>query len=132
MWHAPISGSQINPPAKLYKQFTPTETLTLNGKDIVYENNYYRSFCSFAWVDATDRQQTDEQPISGLVAHADYMTVKLNGTFKPKQGDLREPTHGDLVMIDGELWIIEDGIQRIRHKSLINFAAVYLPLRKTL
>lgn len=132
MWHTPINGSQINRPAKLYKRFTPTETMTLNGTEIVYENNYYRSYASIPYVEATDMQQGDEQPLNGLITGADYMTVKYNGTYKPKCGDLREPDHGDILSIDNELWIVEDGIQRIRHKSMINFATVYLPIRRVI
>jgi hypothetical protein len=132
MWHCPISGSQINPPAKLYKQFTPTETLTLDGKEIEYENNYYRAHASIAWVDATEVGQAEEQPIEGFNVHTEYLTIKYNGTFRPKLNDLKEPSHGDILVIDGEPWIIEDGIQRVRNKSLVNFATVYLPLRKLL
>ena len=130
MWHTPINGSQINIPAKLYKRFTPTETVTLDGTEIVYENNYYRSYASIPYIEATDKQQGDEQPLSGLVTGADYMTIKYNGTYKPRRGDLREPDHGDLLVIDKEMWVIEDTIQRVRVKSLVNFAVVYLPLRR--
>jgi hypothetical protein len=141
MWHCPISGSQINGPAKLFKQFTPTETLTLDRpisaggwfeREIRQENNYYRACASIAWVDATERGQSDEQPISGLTAHTGYMTIKYNGTYQPQLNDPKEPEHGDILEIDGERWIIEDGVQRVRNKSLINFAVVYLPLRKLL
>ena len=39
MWNCPISGSQINQPAKLYKRFTPTEDTVINKiiKDIYPE-----------------------------------------------------------------------------------------------
>lgn len=130
MWHTPVNGSQINIPAKLYKRFTPTETVTLDGTEIEYENNYYRSYASIPYIEATDKQQGDEQPLSGLVTGADYMTIKYNGTYKPRRGDLREPDHGDLLVIDKEMWVIEDTIQRVRVKSLVNFAIVYLPLRR--
>lgn len=147
MWHFPINGSQINQPAKLYKKFTPTENVTLNkeipseeeegettieSRTIIVENNYYRTYASIAYVEATDRQEGEEQPLRGLPSHSASMTIKYNGAYKPKRGSVYECEADDILLIDGELWIVEDGIQRVRHKSLVNFATVYVPIRRLL
>lgn len=130
-FHAPIYGSQINAPAKLYKRFTPTGTaLEMNGDIIPYEGNYYRWCANIPYIEATDKQLSDEHPIEGLIVDTGYLTIKYNGTYKPRPDDLREPCHGDIMALDGELWIIEDRVQRVRNKSLVNFATVYSPLRK--
>lgn len=130
--HAPIHGSQINPPAKLYKRFTPTETVSSDGTEITVENNRYRTFCSLRYVEATDRQDGEEQPINGLVSRSGYMTVKYNGKYKPEKDSPYEAETGDVLEIEEELWIVEDDVQRVRVKSLKNFATVYLPLKKIL
>jgi len=238
MWNCPISGSQINQPAKLYKRFTPTEDTVINkiikdefinidagmdlsgktiyfdtptseetgyihsanyvivlsyddghylelhkiypealieqiftpdksaesyvlpgdfgevteitgdfgfltiknpdygkgnpdqSRTIIVENNYYRTYASIAYVEATDRQEGEEQPLRGLPSHSASMTIKYNGAYKPKRGSVYECEAGDILSIDGELWIVEDGIQRVRNKSLVNFATVYVPLRR--
>ena len=133
MFHAPINGSQINTPAKLYKRFTTSENITLDGTVIAYENNYYRFLgCAFAWVDADDMQTGEEQPIRGVLAHSDRMTIKFYGRWKSKPSAGDEPEAGDILFIGGERWIIEDGVQRARKKSLVDFAVVFLPIRKLL
>lgn len=126
MFNAPIHGSQINPPAKLYKMFTPTEEIETDNI-IVYQNNYYRHYTSFRYIEVSDMNMGDEQPIQGLISGVGYMTIKYNGKYK---SDKTEPDHGDIVKIGTELWIITDSIQKIRHKMLKNMAVVYLPLKK--
>ena len=130
--HAPIYGSQINLPAKLFKRFMPTESVTIGSQDIIYENQYYRSYCALRYVESTERQEGEEQPINGLVTRSGYMTIKYNGKYRFASGSLYEAEVGDLLLINKELWIVEDGVQRIRYKSLANLATVYLPLRKIL
>lgn len=136
--HAPINGSTVNPKAKLYKRFTVTEKSKLtNGEErdngvITFENNYYSTQFAFRFVDTTDRQEGEYDPISGLHTPNGYMTIKYNGKFKSNPESPCEPHGGDLLEIDGELWIIEEPIQRVRIKSLRNFATVYLSLRKVL
>ena len=103
---------------------------TTQSRTIIVESNYYRTYASIAYVEATDKQEGEEQPLRGLPSHSANMTIKYNGEYKPKAGNLYECEADDLLSIDGELWIIEDGIQRVRNKSLINFATVYVPVRR--
>lgn len=130
-WNCPIYGSQINPPAKLYKRFTATLGVTVSPTDtITIEDNRYASYYSFAWVEVDDMQQSDEQPLDGLPINAERMTIKFHGRWKPEKGAKDEPEVGDILEISSEYWIIEAGGQRARKKSLFNFATVFLPLRK--
>lgn len=131
MWPPPIYGSQTNPPAKLYKRFTPTENFIIDNTVLVYQKNYYRTRYSFAWTEANDLQGGTEQPLGGLLVDSSYMTIKLYGKWKPIKGDPTEPELGDIVAINGESWIVED-IQRVRKKSMQNLAVVYLSIRKLL
>lgn len=153
MIHAPIYGSIINQPAKLYKRFTTEETITLEKKTkstehqqsrmipppetfepvkgrISYENNYYHTHCNIRYVETSEKTEGQSQIIDGLVSKSFDMTIKFNGQYKPIAGSPYEPEIGDLLAIDNELWIIEEGILRKRNASLINFAVIYLPLRK--
>lgn len=132
MWHCPISGSQVNKPAKLFKRFTPTERFEIGETDIEIENNYYRHYHSFAWVEADDMQTSDDRPLGGLIAHTDRLNIKLNGRWKAVRNGRDEPEEGDILELDGSYWIIEDGCQRTRKKSLNNFAVIYLPIKKLL
>lgn len=132
-FHAPIYGSQFHPPAKLYKRFTPTENFVLGDNELAYQNNYYRTHFEFRWTEADDLQGGIEQPISGLVNNNSYMTIKFHGRWKPLKGDITEPDAGDIISIDGELWIVEEsGSQRVHKKSIRDFATIYLPLKKLL
>lgn len=138
--HAPINGSTVNPKARLYKRFTVKEELESNNTEepesnnnvIEFENNYYCTHFSFRFVDTTDRQEGEYDPIDGLHTPNGYMTIKYNGKYKAKPDSPYEPHGGDLLEIDGELWIIEEPIQKVRIKSLRNFATIYLSLRKVL
>lgn len=144
--HAPIYGSQFNPPAKLYKRLTndiPVRIdadkivqIEFNGRSvkvandgiITVQNNRYVFVDTFRWALAMDRQEEEYQPINGLLVQNGHMTIKFNSAYQTKANDLREPRVGDILSIGGELWIIESPIQRIRHRSLRNLATVILPL----
>ena len=130
--HAPITNGTVNPPAKLYKRFTPTEALETDTDTVRYENNYYRLCASFRYVDATDKQEGEYNPVDGLLAPNAYRTVKCNGKYRVQPNDPREPLGGDLVAIDGDLWMIEEPVQRVRNLSLRNIATVYLSPRRAL
>lgn len=138
--HAPIQGSQLNPPAKLFKRFTFKQEheidydgkgLVVNSQDtITFENNRYVCHYSFAWVEATDLQESEIQPIRGLIVETANMTIKMNAPYIQRRGDVTKPETGDIVQIGSDFWVIQDGVQRTRHKTLRNLATVYLPLRQ--
>lgn len=129
MFHAPIYGSQVNQPAKLFKRFTPTENVELGNKVIAYENNLYKNFYNIKYVEATEQNSGEFQPIKGLQTPSGYMTIKFHGCYKAKPGDTNEPEVDDLIVIDDKLWQV-DGVQKRRHTSLVNFATIYLSLKK--
>ena len=130
--HAPIYGSQFNPPAKLYKRFTNDISIAVKGDIITVQNNRYAYVDLFPWVEAAEEQEDEYQPINGLIVPKSHMTIKYNGLYKPDPKDIREPRVDDVLIIDGEIWMIESPIQRIRHRSLRNMATVILPLRRVL
>ncbi len=151
MWfNAPIYDSQFNNPAKLYKRLTndvPIKVedgkiiqVTINKKTfivgdngiITVQDNRYVLTGSLQWVDATDKQDGEYQPIDGLIVRNEYMTIKFNGLYRCNPQSLSEPQVGDLLKIDSELWIIESPIQRVRHRAMRNMATVYLQLRKVM
>lgn len=132
MWNCPINGSQVNSPAKLYKRFTGEVKVTAekSAEVITIEDNRYASYYSFAYIEADDMTQADEQPLDGLPVNSARMTVKFHGRWKPVPRGKDEPEEGDVLEINGEYWIIEAGIQRVRKKSLVDFATVFLPIRR--
>lgn len=89
MIHAPIYGSIINQPAKLYKRFTPTETMTLDGKEIIYENNYYHTHCSLRYIESTEKTEGQEQPLGGLVSNNRHMAISITGNISPLRNALQ-------------------------------------------
>ncbi len=132
MIYAPINGSQNNPKAKLYKRFTTNQTATVDDDVVIYQNNNYVYHSSFAWVEATGTNEEDYQPIQGLITHTESLTIKMNAPYFRRLGDLKIPEHGDIVRLGGKLWIIEDGVQKERHKTLKDLATYYLPLKSLL
>lgn len=130
--YEPIHGSQVNPPARLYKRFMPTEPAAIAKTVIKFENKYYANTFAFAWAEADELTVSDERPIDGLVVKAQRRTIKFHGNYIPKPGSRYEPETGDVLEIDGEYWVIEDGISRKRIASLRNFATVTLPLKRLL
>lgn len=132
MIYAPINGSQINSKAKLYKRFTTDGSADVSGDSVVYQNNNYVYHASFAWVEATGCNEEDYQPLQGLITHTESITIKMNAPYFRRLGDLKIPEHGDIVRLHGKLWIIEDGVQKERHKTLKDLATYYLPLKSLL
>lgn len=141
--HAPIQGSQLNPPAKLFKRFTfekevslftsssnSQNVLKVDDSKIQYQQNNYVCYYEFAWVEATDMQDSETQPIKGLLIESSNMTIKTNTPYIQKRGDVKKPENGDIVKIGDTYWEIQDGVQRTRHKTLRNLATVYLPLKQ--
>lgn len=144
MMHAPIYGSQINPPAKLFKRFTYDQTLKVPmgvksdselTTDMVLELNAYKTFHSFMYVEASDYTEGTHQPLNGLLVPKGDLSIKFNGAcFKRKiePCDPNYPETGDLVLMRGELWQISEGIIKSRFKSYADLAVFTLPLKKLL
>lgn len=143
--HAPIYGSQRNPPAKLYKRFTydmalktPASAVTNADLtiDIVIEMNAYKTFHGFRWVEVSDKSEGTSQPLSGLLAPSGDWSIKFNGAYMKKTWltpcDVSYPETGDLVVIEKELWQIGEGVTRSKYKSMKDLAVFTLPLKKIL
>lgn len=137
MIYAPILGSQANPRAKLYKRLSGEVEITVQpttdaaiANVITIEDNRYATFSSIAWTEADDMVEGDEQPLDGLPVESARMTIKFHGRYMPRKGAKDEPEVGDVLQIGDDFWIVEAGCQRTRKKSLVNFATVFLPLRK--
>lgn len=136
--HAPISI--INPKARLYKRFTPalmqiygntgSEKETPASREIIYEKNLYRTFFSFRYEEVNDRTENDETS-DGVISTDSSMTIKYNGKFNYHKRSPYEPEVSDLIAIQKEIWRIE-GVQRIKKKTLNNFATIYLTLSRIL
>ena len=150
--HAPINGSTINSPAKLYKRFTVEDRVNMTPDKIApakiapvfevkkmpdtdvirFENIYYAYVRSFRYIESTDEQEGEFSPIEGLKAHTAYKTVKYTGKYKVAPDSTDEPQEGDLLKLDEEVWMIDEDIQRVRIKSMRNLATVFLPLKRVL
>lgn len=149
MIYAPILGSQVNPRAKLHKRLSGNadatirteqtngtairngiNSITVSNNVITIEDNRYAAYCSIAWTEADDMTEGDEQPLDGLPVESARMTIKFHGRYMPRKGAKDEPEVGDVLQIGDDFWIVEAGCQRTRKKSLVNFATVYLPIRK--
>lgn len=128
--YAPINGSQINPKAKLYKKYTVDQETLINANVITYQLNNYVCRSTFAWVESTGYNEEDYQPIRGLVTRTASMTIKMSAPYFKRLGNFKIPDIGDIVQLNGEYWMVEDGIQKERHKTLKDLATYYLPLTR--
>jgi hypothetical protein len=94
--------------AKLYKRFTgevsaevkPAETITIEDNRYVYKG-------AFKWVEATAAENSDDQPVDGLILQSAYLTIRTNSLMKFETGDL--------IMLPKSsrfcgLWIINEGM----------------------
>jgi len=131
-FYPPICGSEVNPPAKLFKLFTPDAEVGIDDTVIFVQNNYYRTHFSFRWTEADDMQGGTTQPIRGMITDNSQQTIKYYGPWLSRRKE-STPAVGDVVMIGDERWIIEEsGPQIARKKCQVNLATIYLPLMRLL
>lgn len=105
-------------PARLYKRLTNdmaimnTGKIVVNGKEIAdsdtitVQDNRYACVGSFRWIEETAKQDTDEQPLDGLIVPNSYVTIRTNS--------LKSFDDGDVIKITGDtplagFWLIIDG-----------------------
>ena len=114
-----------HPPAKLYKRLTNDMTVRVENDKIVQiefncktvkvandgiitvQNNRYAHIGQFRWIEETKKEDTDEQPLDGLIVPNSYLTIKTNS--------LKEFGEGDVVFLPKDtpfagLWIIDKGL----------------------
>ena len=109
--------------AKLYKRFTGKVPVELKAAVIEYDedeqpietkpaeiitiqDNRYVYNGAFTWVEVTSAENSDDQPVDGLIVQNAYLTIRTNS--------LKAFETGDLIMLPasarfGGLWIITDG-----------------------
>ena len=95
-------------PARLYKRLTNDMPVELkNGETITVQNNRYVCVGKFKWIESTTKQDTDEQPLDGLIIPNSYMTIKTNSLKTFDDGDVVElpkdtPFAGYWIVTDGK------------------------------
>ena len=94
-------------PARLYKRLTNDMPVELkNGETITVQNNRYVCVGKFKWIESTTKQDTDEQPLDGLIVPNSYVTIRTNSLKKFDDGDVIKIT-GDTPLAG--FWLIIDG-----------------------
>lgn len=97
-----------HPKAKLFKRLTNDMQVELkNGETITVQNNRYVCVGKFKWIESTTKQDTDEQPLDGLIIPNSYMTIKTNSLKTFDDGDVVElpkdtPFAGYWIVTDGK------------------------------
>lgn len=129
MIHAPIHGSQLNLRAKLFKRFTATEEQPDTANMIKQSGEYYKTFWSFAYVEAADLDENGFISQKGMLVDDTILTIKLNWRLIPKFAAVDEPEAEDLVFVRGELWAIT-AVRRKRLGMLKDMAVLYLSLKR--
>lgn len=78
-----------NEKAKLYKRLTNDMPIEIaNGEKITVQGNRYAYIGKFRWVEHTEKQDGDEQPLDGLIINNSYLTIKTNSLMKFSEGDI--------------------------------------------
>ena len=97
-----------HPKAKLFKRLTNDMPFELkNGESITVQDNRYVCVGKFKWIESTTKQDTDEQPLDGLIIPNSYMTIKTNSLKTFDDGDVVElpkdtPFAGYWIVTDGK------------------------------
>ena len=96
-----------HPKAKLYKRFSSDMPIELkDGESITVQNNRYVYVGKFKWIENTQKEDTDEQPLDGLIVPNSYVTIKTNSLKKFDDGDVVQLPEGTPF---AGFWIIRDG-----------------------
>lgn len=96
-----------HPKAKLYKRFTGDIPIELKDNEtITVQSNRYVYVGRFKWIENTQTEDGDEQPLSGLVVANSYVTIKTNSLKTFACGDVVELPKGTIL---AGLWEICDG-----------------------
>lgn len=97
-----------HPKAKLYKRLTNDMPVELqNGDTITVQSNRYVCVSKrIKWIEYTEKQDTDEQPLDGLIIPNSYVTIQTNSREKFDDGDIIQIV-GDTPLAG--FWLIMDG-----------------------
>lgn len=78
----------------------------MNGDTITVQNNRYACVGKIKWIENTTKQDTDEQPLEGLIVPNSYITIKTNTLKTIDDGDIIELPKGTPL---AGYWIVTDG-----------------------
>ena len=96
-----------NKKAKLFKRLTNDLPVELkDGEVITVQDNRYVCVGKFRWIENTQKEDVDEQPLNGLIIPNSYITIKTNAHRIFDDGDVVELPQGNRL---AGLWIITDG-----------------------
>lgn len=96
-----------HPKAKLYKRLTNDTTVKVNEADtITVQSNRYAFTSKLKWIEYTEKQDTDEQPLDGLVVPNSYITIQTNSRENFDDGDIIQIV-GDTPLAG--FWLVMDG-----------------------
>lgn len=96
-----------HPKAKLYKRLTNDTAVKVDDADtITVQSNRYAFACKLKWIEYTEKQDTDEQPLDGLIVPNSYVTIQTNSREKFDDGDIIQIV-GDTPLAG--YWLIMDG-----------------------
>ncbi|MDE6402079.1 MAG: hypothetical protein K2L54_05630 [Clostridiales bacterium] len=97
-----------HPKAKLYKRLTNDMPVELrNGDTITVQANRYACVSKrIKWIEYTEKQDTDEQPLDGLIIPNSYITIQTNSREKFDDGDIIQII-GDTPLAG--FWLVMDG-----------------------
>lgn len=112
--------------AGLYKRYTADMPVVLqDGESITVQGNHYVCIGKIRWIEVTEKNENEYQPLDGLLTPNGYLTIRTNSLHKLE--------NGDLIVTDGTMWQV-DGDIRIGYiytpKKVQTFQ--YLELRKVL
>ena len=96
-----------HPKAKLYKRLTNDTTVKVDDADtITVQSNRYAFTSKLKWIEHTEKQDTDEQPLDGLIVPNSYITIQTNSREKFDDGDIIQIV-GDTPLAG--FWLVMDG-----------------------
>lgn len=93
--------------ARLYKKFTGGLPVEMKDNEVItVQQNRYVYAGKLKWVEATEKERNDEQPMDGLLVENDYLTIRTNS--------LKDFHAGDIIQLPdstphGGLWVIASG-----------------------
>ncbi len=96
-----------HPKAKLYKRLTNDMAVKVNEADtITVQSNRYAFTSKLKWIEHTEKQDIDEQPLDGLIVPNSYVTIQTNSREKFDDGDIIQIV-GDTPLVG--FWLVMDG-----------------------
>ena len=120
-----------NAPAKLYTRHTIEKPLDFTDHEIRTEVNKYIKHKTFNWVEDSETQEEEVQPMAGLDSGTYSFSIRTNSLDDILQGDVVWLRNS--VFPDGEFFIVADPVRQTKtHTPNERKMFKYLGLRKLL